>query len=114
MILKAGVDVNNVQPPVWYAIGVAEVIYRNQGLKLTVTSLTDSHQSKPDSLHNKGLAVDLRTRNVPLGLISIIDHTLRGILDPMGFDVILEVDHIHIEYDPKPGEIWQKTEQLIA
>lgn len=108
MIFKTGVESVNVQPPIWYAVGVAEMIYRYQDLPLIITSLTDSHADRPQSLHNQGLAVDLRIKHIPIGLVQPVFNSIQSILNPMGFDIVLETDHIHIEYDPKPGEFWQK------
>ncbi len=64
MILKESVTRQGVQPPIHYAMGVAEMVYREAGHICVVTSLTDSHADRPASLHNQGLAVDLRTRDL--------------------------------------------------
>ena len=114
MILKTSVTKHGVQPAIWFALGISEMVYRSNGLALTVTSLTDSHEDRPASLHNKGLAVDLRTRNIPLGLLSTVHGSLVSILKPMGFDVVLESNHIHVEWDPKGQETWQRVEIQIA
>lgn len=109
MILKDGVTQQGVVPQIWYAIGLADGIYRANGLRLVVTSLTDGEHMQ-NSLHYSGKAVDLRTRSVPHDLLRSVHGSLVTVLDPMGYDVILEQDHIHIEFDPKPGESWQKYE----
>lgn len=111
MTLKEGVTKQGVQPPIFYALGVAEMVYRYNGLRLVVTSLTDSHAHKPKSLHNKGLAVDIRIRNIPHDLLRMVHGSLHSVLNGMGFDVVLEKDHIHIEFQPKgPAENWQQME----
>lgn len=110
MTFKESVTKQNVQPPIWYALGIAEMVYRYNGMRLVVTSLTDSHEDRPQSLHNKGLAADLRTRNIPADLLRSVHGSLVSVLNPLGFDVVLEGNHIHIEFDPKPGEHWQKLE----
>lgn len=59
-----------------------------------------------DSLHyvqnspsGKGRAVDIRTRDVaPMDTLKFA--TAAGLLLGGRFDVVTEVDHIHIEYDP--------------
>lgn len=109
MRLKNAVDAAGVQPPIYYAIGVAEAVYRFSGWKLVVTSLTDAHADRPASLHNKGLAVDMRTNGIPADIVKQILGGLAAILNPMGFDVALESDHIHVEFDPKQGERWSVT-----
>lgn len=106
MTLKDGVKFENTRREIWYAIGVAEVLYKTHGLSLVVTSLEDG-QHLETSLHYSGRAVDLRTRNIPVELLRTVHGGLVNILNPLGYDVILEKDHIHIEYDPKHGENWQ-------
>ena len=114
MTLKSSVKSEGVQGPIWYACGIAEMVYRTNGLEFIVTSLADSHETRPASLHNKGLAVDLRTRHVPHELLQTIRRSISRALRPMGFDVILETDHMHIEFDPKDGKNWQRLDTQIA
>ena len=111
MTFKEGVTKANTQPPIYYAIGAAEVIYTSFGHRLVVTALTDGHEDRPLSLHNKGLAVDLRTRDIPADGLGPVFGSLTNLLNPLGFDVVLEKDHIHIEYDPKGGETWLRMDQ---
>lgn len=111
MTFKQSVTKDNVQPPVWYALGIAEMVYRYNGMRLVVTSMTDSHEHRPGSLHNKGLAVDIRTRSIPHDLLRSVHGSLVSVLSGLGFDVVLEKDHIHIEFQPKgPAEDWQRLE----
>ena len=51
-----------------------------------------------NSLHYKGCAVDIRSRDMLNPLL--VSQGLNNILGP-DFDVIFEGDHIHIEYDKK-------------
>ena len=112
MIFKETVTKQGVQPAVWYCCGIADVIYRTHGHHLVVTSMTDSHDDRPASLHLKGLAVDFRTRDLAPDTIKAIHGELVNILNPIGFDVVLESNHIHAEWDPKsPAENWQRMEQ---
>lgn len=106
MRYKKGATFTKLKPQAWYAVGVAEAVYRTYGLRLTVTCGDDSHEHKPQSLHNKGLAVDLRTRNVPAELLGQLFGSLKNILNPMGYDLVREDTHIHVEFDPKTGETW--------
>lgn len=72
---------------------------------VTVTSLADGKHSK-GSFHYKRpvQAVDLRTFDLPGGSQGDEAREIRRILvqqlKPLGFDVVLEATHIHIEYDP--------------
>jgi len=104
--LKRGVRTEGVQAMIWFALGVAQEIYRALRKPLVVTSLTDSHAKRPKSLHNKGLGADLRTRHLTAPQVCQVHADLEAALGPLGFDVVLETDHIHIEYDPKQGEAW--------
>jgi hypothetical protein len=67
---------------------------------MVVTSVNDGSHSY-SSLHYSGCAADLRIRNLP-------EHTMpedvaNEIKERLGkdFDVIVEKDHIHMEYQPK-------------
>ncbi len=103
MKLKPGVAMN-ARPEVLYAIGVADAVYRLlAGRECVVTSFNDGKHGR-DSLHYEGMAADLRTRDLPLHQKLAVFHALRALLEPLGFDVVLESDHIHLEYDPKAGE----------
>lgn len=107
MLLKTGVTHDQVQGPIWYACGVIESIYRANGLRFVITALTDGHADKPNSLHNKGLAVDIRTRDIPVDLCGQVIQNVKQRLRGLGFDVVPESDHLHVEYDPKdPNTGW--------
>lgn len=51
------------------------------------------------TLHDDGLAADLRTRQLAVATIIKIAVKLRTRL-PQGWQVVVESDHIHMEYDP--------------
>lgn len=78
---------------------VACVVYTQRGHPFTVTSLEDSVHG-PRSLHASGNAADLRTRNLPVQVLPDLVKALQLALGPQ-YDVVLESDHIHMEYDPK-------------
>src|SRR4051812_710734 len=99
MLYDPDVRVEGVQPPIWYALGIVEVVYRINGLRCTVTSLTDGKHGE-NSLHAKGLAGDVRTRGLNDILLRTIHGSINSILNPLGYDIVLEKDHIHIEYQP--------------
>ncbi len=109
MKVKRGVMTEGARPETWFAAGVTEAIFRQFGYVAVITSMLDSHADKPESLHNKGLAVDFRTRHIFAVAIRVqIASAVKQILDPMGYDVILETNppHLHLEFDPKVGEAW--------
>ena len=70
------------------------------GLDCVITAGTDSHEHKPDSLHNDGLAIDIRTRDMPTARIEEFAQELRECLGDE-YDVVAEDSHIHVEFDPK-------------
>jgi hypothetical protein len=106
--LKKDVTFSKLKPEAWYALGVARAIYSKNGAEFVWTCGDDSHEGKPNSKHNVGLAVDLRTNHVPIYTAQKLVKEIKDILDVDGFDVILEAapPHIHVEFDPKPGEKW--------
>jgi hypothetical protein len=98
---KGGVK---LQPEILLAIMIADGVYASCGVRdLMITSLLDGVHST-NSLHYKGLAVDLRTKGT--GLAQRLFDGVRKALPSTLYDVILENkdqenEHIHIEYDPK-------------
>lgn len=98
--------------PIGYALGVADSLHREMfGTELEVTSIKDN-KHKNGSLHRQDKpewveadAADIRTRHMDDGQRAIFHRELQARLEPHGFDVVDEGDHIHIEFDPKPGEM---------
>lgn len=96
--LKSGITFAGLSPQIVLAISIAGSIYVKYGIVCVVTSLEDGKHSKT-SLHYHGLAVDLRTRNIPQDSLLPLVNELKIALNE-NYDVVLEKDHIHIEYDP--------------
>jgi hypothetical protein len=93
-----------VQREIWFALGYAAALALELPyLTLTVTSFLDG-MHKRQSLHFAGQAVDLRTLDLPPSFMEALAAHLKAGLEPYGFDVILESDHLHIEFDPKAGQ----------
>jgi hypothetical protein len=67
-------------------------------LELTITSGTDG-KHMPGSKHYTGEALDIRTSNLTRTNRERVLVALKGRLGPQ-YDVVLEKDHIHVEYDP--------------
>lgn len=107
MRIKNGVSLEGLKPCMYYAIGIAEVIFGNYAKRLVVTSGTDGKHS-PRSKHYSGEGVDFRIRGFSQEELAGIKAELAMHLDPLGFDVVLEGDHFHVEYDPKENENWIK------
>jgi len=66
---------------------------------LVITSARDGQHMK-GSKHYTGDAVDLRTRDLTKQEQKDLWQNLVNYLGPK-FDVVLESDHIHVEFDPK-------------
>ena len=65
---------------------------------VVITSGTDGTHMK-GSKHYTGEALDMRTRNFPEGQLKPFMDRLQTRLGE-DYQLILEVDHLHIEYDP--------------
>ena len=99
-MIKAGVDLRGISPQIAIAYCIASWVYSNKtGQRCVITSGTDGKHG-PNSLHYKGMALDLRTSNLKPGDVHPVYMTLREALGEQ-FDVVLETDHLHIEFDPK-------------
>ena len=95
MLLKAGVDISRLNREIRRALpGIARV-YDSYGYELTITSTFDGNHGE-GSLHYHHDAID--TVKTPEFLPNIHHDIKIGL--GSDFDVVLESDHIHIEYDP--------------
>jgi len=96
MLVKAGVDISRLNREIRRALAAAERIDWIGGDELVVTSTYDGNHSA-GSLHYANDAVDIR-----LPKSQILEY-LAELKQALGrdYDVVLEKDHIHIEYDPK-------------
>lgn len=100
MQLKKGASVKGLKPEILLALVIAEHIYWDvSGHELVVTEVTGGkHMS--NSLHYSGLAADLRTHDLTSAEESQIFKRLAAALGSE-FDVVLESDHLHVEYQPE-------------
>ena len=94
-VILAGLDIA-MRP----ALIEAERIWEEMGYHLTVTSALDGVHSA-GSLHYYGRALDFRTRDMGKARMKAYLQLKERL--PRGFDVVLEHDHIHVEWDPKEG-----------
>jgi len=100
---KRGVRSNGIQPECVLGIMLAEQALRDIGLDLTITSLTDEAPGRhPRSFHRVGLAFDARIRGWTDDLVQRAAEALREALGG-DWDVVVEGDHIHCEFDPDSG-----------
>ena len=105
--LKGKNVVSDVQPALMMGLTVVEGVFRNFGVQeVVITSLNDgAHEF--NSLHYQGLAADIRLVTHPyyngyythaLNQAILVESTRRL---SKHFDLLLESDHFHLEYDPK-------------
>lgn len=78
---------------------VVKSVYNRNGCVCRLTSGVEGHHMN-HSHHKKGLAVDIGIRDIPRNLLEkIVNESLECLGDE--FQLIVERDHLHLEYDPK-------------
>lgn len=99
-MIKPGVDLRGLVPQMAIAYSIALSLYQEKfGVPCVITSGSDGKHG-PNSLHYKGKALDFRTNNLRGPQVHPIYLALKEALGAQ-FDVVLEDDHIHCEFDPK-------------
>jgi uncharacterized protein YcbK (DUF882 family) len=117
VIIKPGVNITGLHPKMQMALDWAEECYEEKGHALIITSAyRDVNTNRmvggsPFSKHLDGKAVDCRIWNIGVDTHRIYGKIKRG-LEDHGFDVILESNHIHIEYDPKEEDEDKRVDEL--
>lgn len=108
MKFKTGVKFDGLCPEMWYALGVIDECYKQVADKeLVVTAALDG-KHHDNSLHYKGKAVDCRTRDLNPQQKQALFNYVNNRLNPIGFDVVFEEDHLHAEFQPKENETFTK------
>lgn len=86
-----------------FGIMLVKEVFDDEGVDLWFTSVDDSAHGR-GSKHPDGDAIDIRTKHLQGGYVGAqaqrIYEKLKKRLAPL-FDVVLEHNHIHIEYDPR-------------
>lgn len=100
--LAEGVSLADLRPEMREVLIAADRIWREHGKELWVTSHKEGGHS-PRSLHYTGFALDLRSRHFGRTEQGVAVRKLRQALG-RNYDVIHEMNHFHVEYDPKPPE----------
>lgn len=99
MRMKAGVLLA-LSPSMARALPLIEAcMERVTGADLVITSASDGVHSA-GSRHYTGEALDIRVYTVDPGKRERLVRALRAVLG-LNFDVVLEVDHVHVEFDPE-------------
>lgn len=96
MLIKAGVDISRLNREIRRALPIIKKVIHPYNEELVITSTYDGNHSA-GSLHYCNDAVDIRCSSQKcLAEKESLKETLG-----LHYDVVLESDHIHIEYDPK-------------
>ena len=96
MLVKAGVDISRLKRKIRKTLCVVDEIHKKHGIELVITSTYEGSHCAC-SYHYANDAYDIRWRP---SYGKEIYEEIKKALGP-DFDVVLEGDHIHIEYDPK-------------
>jgi len=99
MLIKAGVDISRLERNTRRGLQKADDLFDSNGQEIVITSTYEGNHGA-GSLHYANQAFDIRKPRInPVLRLSQLSGSLGN-----DFDVIVESDHIHIEYDPKPGD----------
>lgn len=99
--IKPGVSLNGLEPEMWEAVSRVGRIYKERGYLCWVTGGTELAPGRtPTSLHPKGQAIDFGTVARGVSDPKPLEADITAVLGPQ-YDVVLESDHIHVEFDPK-------------
>ena len=98
MKIKHGVDLRGIKPEAVVAMMICEPIISKHA-EFVVTSVCDGKHMQ-GSKHYEGLAMDIRTREIPEAMLKPCLDEMKEALGPQ-YDAILEGDHFHVEHDPK-------------
>ena len=97
---KSGVKINGLKPEMVMGLVVTEGYFNGNGIPdIVVTSAVDGAHGF-GSLHYVGYAVDVRIWEI---VNDFLPQFTEGLSEALGeeFDVVLESDHLHIEFQPK-------------
>jgi hypothetical protein len=98
--LKDGVSLRKLRPQAGLLAVVMDQTYQANGINVCVITSGDDGTHKRQSKHYDGDALDFRTRDMTRDRAIKIVAEVRASLG-RDFDVILEDDHVHGEWDPK-------------
>lgn len=93
------INLVGLRPETLFAINVVYIVYKKHGRELVITSINDGKHSG-SSLHYSGCAFDCRTSYFDTNTIKSVVSDIKDHLNK-DFDVILEGDHIHVEFQPR-------------
>ena len=96
-----------LQPEAQSGVETAQTVFAEFGLEALVTSTgpgdREGVKSVEGTKHGVGQAFDLRISSIPKSKLTEVVEALKLALGD-DYDVVLEEDHIHVEFDPKGSE----------
>lgn len=105
MLLKLGVDISRLNRECRRSLPRVEAIFARRVRRESVITSTFEGKHSEGSLHYADDAYDIRRPSHPdMGFdLSVDSSIVEDLKEAFGsdFDIVLEPDHIHIEYDPK-------------
>lgn len=95
MLIKAGVDISRLERKTRRSLCKVERVWSRYGCELVITSTYEGNH-KACSLHYANQAYDIRKCGVKT------PQAVSEVRELLGedFDIVIETDHVHIEYDP--------------
>lgn len=99
---KSGVNDEGLKKPIVSILNQLDQITQEILKRDTIITSGVETRSGYRSLHPEGLAIDIRTRDATKDQAQQIVHRIAETVGPC-YDVILESNHIHIEYDTHNG-----------
>jgi hypothetical protein len=105
LAIKPGVDVGGITPEVLLGATILAEVFWRHGVPTVITSCMDG-KHKDGSLHYLGRALDIRLAsrfNTTEGIDLKLLLEGRASLGEQ-YDLILEADHFHLEFDPKKDD----------
>jgi hypothetical protein len=99
MKIKPGAKIRGIQPEMVLAFNIVDEVYKKYGSECIITECTGGDHGR-GSLHFVGFGGDVRTRMFSAPELDCIELDLRNALGSE-FDVVLESNHFHIEFQPK-------------
>lgn len=105
--IKKGVSLLGLTNAMSVALSIVATVCHRHNVDCVITAGTEGSHSRT-SLHYLGNALDFRTRDILEGLRqdfrSDVAAALNGDDACEGeFDIVLESDHLHVEFQPKRG-----------